>query len=1167
MSADDDKTEGAGGAEQRARRASSASSSRTTTASCRASSSALAGLIATSIWQYRQSQTAAEQARSEQAIARTKADNDWRIARAEILSKNLNVLSTQGPQTRRPALRRAAVADARGDPRSRAGGVVRAGAGQGQRRATCARCWRRPAQKNYSQLAQAFKLTCLQRFGVEKAAEICKDDALAERSDAIAQVFQDELEAATAASQPPGARAAVDPAGRARGAGVPGQDGLAVRAVPAGSLRAAAVAGDRALREVLDRARGWWRRWCWRPRAPASWSAPARARSWTSSTPTAASGWSATCSGRSCDPDCRGKLVDVMLSSYGEAEGDYDEPLQAPAAPAARRGGADVRPPARAPALVPGRRRRSGVVPRPRAGAALTEALAAPKPDPHAARGSGRAWSRWCPSRPATADAEGAGRLEEDAWRRCAQGAASSAQNARWPRARAASARERANPPPMIKKVNFCNAAGGRVPDGRASSRSDDARAGGRTLLDMNGYQWTVLFAAWLGWGFDVFDGLLFNYVAPNCVPTLLGLPIGSPAAKAATLQVERHPDLDPAARLGGGRHPVRPDRRPHRAHAHAAADDAALRARHGGLRRRAQHLDADRLPHRRQPGHRRRVGGRRGDGRRGRAREAARRGGRAALHVGADRACSWRRSSTSRSRACCFKGSPETSWRYVFLCGLIPAAVALRRAPVRARARALEAGGARPRRTRASPSCSRPSTGALTLSGFAMAVIALITWWSFNAFIPIVVDRPGAGDRQGRRASTGPRRWRWSRAGRRSRPTCFNLGGLIGTLLTIPAAKLLGRRTMFGIYYALSAVAVLRDLRPRPAARDAPLHVLLHRPDRVRRVRQLHLLPARAVPDAPARHRRRLLLQRRPRRRRRRARSWSARSRRAAPTRSRSAMHLLFLVGFVPLVGVLLLPLAVETKGRARWPDAALERRQPFDDHVLQQVDAAVAVAPLVVVPADQLEEVRVQLDRAAGVVDARALVVDEVASRRPRPRCSRGCPSGSVSLAAFIAALISLRLVAFAVLNVRSTTDTVGVGTRNAMPVSLPFTSGSTSATALAAPVVDGMMLMAAAAPAFPVLARRTVDGLLRRRVAVHGGHQALGRGRSLPSGATCTTGARQLVVQLALETMLCLPASYFSWLTPMTTVMSSPLAGRRDDHLLRAGGEVALGLLAPR
>ncbi|MBV9216140.1 MAG: hypothetical protein JO053_08190, partial [Acidobacteria bacterium] len=57
-----------------------------------------------------------------------------------------------------------------------------------------------------------------------------------------------------------------------------------------------------------------------------------------------------------------------------------------------------------------------------------------------------------------------------------------------------------------------------------------------RTLLDMNGYQWTVLFAAWLGWGFDIFDSLLMNYVAPNAVPTLLGLQIGTPEAQSATL-------------------------------------------------------------------------------------------------------------------------------------------------------------------------------------------------------------------------------------------------------------------------------------------------------------------------------------------------------------------------------------------------------------------------------------------------------------------------------------------------------------------------------------------------------------------------------------------------------------------------------------------------------
>src|SRR5436190_6323688 len=64
-----------------------------------------------------------------------------------------------------------------------------------------------------------------------------------------------------------------------------------------------------------------------------------------------------------------------------------------------------------------------------------------------------------------------------------------------------------------------------------------ETAAASRTVLDMNGYQWLVLFAAWLGWGFDIFDGLLFNWVAPNCVPTLLGLPINSPEGRAATFR------------------------------------------------------------------------------------------------------------------------------------------------------------------------------------------------------------------------------------------------------------------------------------------------------------------------------------------------------------------------------------------------------------------------------------------------------------------------------------------------------------------------------------------------------------------------------------------------------------------------------------------------------
>src|SRR4029450_3802783 len=42
------------------------------------------------------------------------------------------------------------------------------------------------------------------------------------------------------------------------------------------------------------------------------------------------------------------------------------------------------------------------------------------------------------------------------------------------------------------------------------------------------------------------------------------------------------------------------------------------------------------------------------------------------------------------------------------------------------------------------------------------------------------------------------------------------------------------------------------------------------------------------------------------------------------------------------------------------------------------------------------------------------------------------------------------------------------------------------------------------------------------------------------------TLATGPRQFVVQDALDTIVCFRGSYFSWLTPMTIVMSSFLAG---------------------
>ena len=59
----------------------------------------------------------------------------------------------------------------------------------------------------------------------------------------------------------------------------------------------------------------------------------------------------------------------------------------------------------------------------------------------------------------------------------------------------------------------------------------------------------------------------------------------------------------------------------------------------------------------------------------------------------------------------------------------------------------------------------------------------------------------------------------------------------------------------------------------------------------------------------------------------------------------------------------------------------------------------------------------------------------------------------------------LTSSAVTDFSKSDTRSTTETFGVGTRMAMPSRRPFRAGSTSPTADAAPVVVGMIDMAAA------------------------------------------------------------------------------------------------------
>jgi len=64
---------------------------------------------------------------------------------------------------------------------------------------------------------------------------------------------------------------------------------------------------------------------------------------------------------------------------------------------------------------------------------------------------------------------------------------------------------------------------------------------------------------------------------------------------------------------------------------------------------------------------------------------------------------------------------------------------------------------------------------------------------------------------------------------------------------------------------------------------------------------------------------------------------------------------------------------------------------------------------------------------------------------------------------------------------------------------------------------------------------------------------------------SSTTLATGARQLVVQEALETMACRAGSYVSSLTPMQTVRSAPRAGAVMITFFAPPARCALALAA--
>jgi MFS family permease len=435
----------------------------------------------------------------------------------------------------------------------------------------------------------------------------------------------------------------------------------------------------------------------------------------------------------------------------------------------------------------------------------------------------------------------------------------------------------------------------------------------GTGVWGMSGYQWTVVFAAWLGWGFDVFDGLLFNFVAPNCIPTLLGIPIGSPEAAAPTLWWTGVLTslLLLGWALGGilfGRIADRLGRtRTLMITMLLYAFGTALCAFApnvfalalfrfiaslgiGGEWAAGAAMVAEAVPEKR------RI-------------EAG-----ALLYTSAPLGLALATLVNYQISGVWMRDSPELAWRVVFLSGLLPAGVALLvRLFVKEPERWAKLTDRRPARV---AELFQPAIRAKTISGLITAVTALITWWTCNAFIPVIASGL-AGVQAAADGLTGSAVTALKESWKAQATNWFNLGGLIGTLLTVPAAKLLGRRAMFGIYFVVSGVSILMafglDLRPQT-------HLMMYFPIGLSvfgvfgsftyYLPELFPTRLRGTGSGFCYNIGRVAAALGP--------FLVVSIVRSGSTALESAMSILFWVGFVPLIGTFALRWVIETKGRA---------------------------------------------------------------------------------------------------------------------------------------------------------------------------------------------------------------------------------------------------------
>jgi MFS family permease len=325
-------------------------------------------------------------------------------------------------------------------------------------------------------------------------------------------------------------------------------------------------------------------------------------------------------------------------------------------------------------------------------------------------------------------------------------------------------------------------------------------------FLGFSGYHWLVIAAAWAGWGFDVFDALLFNFVAPNCVPALLGLQSGAPGTHEATVlwtgAITSILLVGWAA--GGVLFGWIADRIGRRRALfvtvilYAAGTALCAAATNiwelilfrvlaslgiGGEWGIGAALVAETVPE-----NRRVVAG-------VILQSASPLGVVLASGVNYLIAGVW------------FANSPQTSWRYVFLAGLLPVILAVLIRTFVHESEHWQTQVAGTTKTSLSELFDE-QTRRRTFSGAAVAVTAVITWWACNAFVPLLGSL--LATEHAAQLGLSPQLTRLLAESWKGRASnAFNLGGLLGAFAAIALSYRLGRRGLFVTYFLFSALVV----------------------------------------------------------------------------------------------------------------------------------------------------------------------------------------------------------------------------------------------------------------------------------------------------------------------------------------------------------------------